>query len=569
MVKDANNNPLGGVTVTFTAPASGASGTFASGTFAGGTTATATTNGSGLATAPTFTANGTTGSYTVTATVSGVATPAAFNLTNNSSTSSGGGGGGGGGTTVGHVYSAAPVLIPSNGGEAITTGNTTSLSQGYANVLQDGTPNLSGLAIFGFTNNGIVVSETGVPASAPITSGRVYVGVNGPVNTGIAFANPNASSAVISFYFADLNGNTTNQGSFTLNGYSQTAAFMNQAPFNGSSSMEGTFTFSSSGPVATIALRGLTNERGDFIMSTLPVSPLPGIAGKNPVVLPHFADGGGWTTQIILTNLYDTPTSGYLQFFSPGDSTQGGAVLSMSINGVMGNTFNYTIPGHSAVRYVTGNLSPSVQAGSVQLTSSDGYTPSMSAVFSYRNNGVTVTEAGVSAVPTSTAFRMYSEISSDPTNSIASGVALANPTGSSVTVTIQAVGMNGISTLPALNLTLPPNGQSAQFVNQLFPNLVVPFRGFLTFTATSPVSITGLRTRYNARNDFLITTTPARDDNAFSSSGLTGSGLVFPDVVSGAGYTTELIIYGGSAATGTLWFGAVDPSVLSTLSLVQ
>jgi len=55
-----------GVTVTFTGPSSGARGTFAGGT----TTATATTNSSGVATAPTFTANGTTGTYTVTATVS-------------------------------------------------------------------------------------------------------------------------------------------------------------------------------------------------------------------------------------------------------------------------------------------------------------------------------------------------------------------------------------------------------------------------------------------------------------------------------------------------------------------
>jgi hypothetical protein len=457
-----------------------------------------------------------------------------------------------------------PVLIPSNGGQVVTTGNPSSLSMGYATVEQDGSPTLSGLAIFGFSNNGIVVSETGVPASAPITSGRIYVRVNGPLNTGIAFANPNQVPAVISFYFTDLNGNTTNQGSFSLNGYSQIAAFMNQAPFNAAGSMEGTFTFSSSGPVAAIALRGLTNERGDFIMSTLPVSPLPATQVNNPVVLPQFADGGGWTTQVILTNLYDTPTSGFLQFFGPGDRTQGGSVLSMSLNGVTGNTFNYTIPGHSAVRFVTGNSSPSVQVGSVQLNSNDASTPSMSAVFSYRNNGVTVTEASVSAVPMGTAFRMYSEVSSDPTDSIASGVAITNPSGSPVTVSVQAAGMNGISTLPALSLTLPPNGQLAQFVNQLFPSLVVPFHGFLKFTATGPIAITGLRTRYNARNDFLITTTPARDDNALSSSGLTGSGLVFPDVVSGGGYTTELIIYGGSAATGTLWLGALNPTVLLT-----
>ena len=76
-VRDAGSNPVSGVTVTFTAPGSGASARFS-----GLTTATAVTNASGIATAPTLTANGTTGTYAVTATAPGVATPASFNLTN-------------------------------------------------------------------------------------------------------------------------------------------------------------------------------------------------------------------------------------------------------------------------------------------------------------------------------------------------------------------------------------------------------------------------------------------------------------------------------------------------------
>jgi hypothetical protein len=78
-VLDNGNNPVPSITVTFTAPGSGASGKFANSTV----TTTATTNGSGVATASTFTANGTSGSYTVNATVAGVATPGAFSLTNN------------------------------------------------------------------------------------------------------------------------------------------------------------------------------------------------------------------------------------------------------------------------------------------------------------------------------------------------------------------------------------------------------------------------------------------------------------------------------------------------------
>jgi uncharacterized membrane protein len=77
MVSDMNG-PVMGATVTFTAPPAGASGTFPGNL----TSSTAVTNGSGIATAPAFTANSTAGNYTVTATVAGAASPANFALTN-------------------------------------------------------------------------------------------------------------------------------------------------------------------------------------------------------------------------------------------------------------------------------------------------------------------------------------------------------------------------------------------------------------------------------------------------------------------------------------------------------
>ena len=75
LVKDAYGNAVPGAAVTFTAPASGASGTFAG-------SATVTSDSNGAAEAPVFTANGTAGSYAVTASCGGVALPASFGLTN-------------------------------------------------------------------------------------------------------------------------------------------------------------------------------------------------------------------------------------------------------------------------------------------------------------------------------------------------------------------------------------------------------------------------------------------------------------------------------------------------------
>jgi beta-lactamase superfamily II metal-dependent hydrolase len=75
-VRDGSNNPINGAGVTFTAPGSGASGTFTG----GGTSASVITDASGIATAPVFTANATTGTYNVTATTAALNTT--FSMTN-------------------------------------------------------------------------------------------------------------------------------------------------------------------------------------------------------------------------------------------------------------------------------------------------------------------------------------------------------------------------------------------------------------------------------------------------------------------------------------------------------
>jgi adhesin/invasin len=78
LVKDAGGNPLSGKSVTFTAPAGGASGTFAGNT----TTATAVTDANGRATSPVFTANHISGTFTVTGSVAAVFGSATFSLSN-------------------------------------------------------------------------------------------------------------------------------------------------------------------------------------------------------------------------------------------------------------------------------------------------------------------------------------------------------------------------------------------------------------------------------------------------------------------------------------------------------
>jgi len=76
-VQDQFSHPSAGVSVVFTVPATGASGTFANGT----NTTTALTNSNGTATATVLTAGFTRGPFTATALAAGIATPASFSET--------------------------------------------------------------------------------------------------------------------------------------------------------------------------------------------------------------------------------------------------------------------------------------------------------------------------------------------------------------------------------------------------------------------------------------------------------------------------------------------------------
>ena len=80
-----------------------------------------------------------------------------------------------------------PFSVPDRGGFSVTSQGTSSeLRVGYGQVETD--PGMTppvGLAIFGSRPNGILVSEAGVPASAPVLEGRIFAETDGPVRTGL------------------------------------------------------------------------------------------------------------------------------------------------------------------------------------------------------------------------------------------------------------------------------------------------------------------------------------------------------------------------------------------------
>ena len=66
-----------------------------------------------------------------------------------------------------------------------------------------------------------------------------------------------------------------------------------------------------------IGLRGRYNERRDFLISTTPAANESIVSPTGDVFFPYLAEGGGYTTQFILSSPSGAlPSSGWLRFYS-------------------------------------------------------------------------------------------------------------------------------------------------------------------------------------------------------------------------------------------------------------
>src|SRR6266581_1094485 len=134
-----------------------------------------------------------------------------------------------GGTTGTKSFS-----LPDGGTNSFQSSGTGSvLTAGYARIQPDSNSIApAGIAVYGLRRGGTLISETGVPVSAMVTSGLLYAEVSGSVKTGLAIANPNNDDVKIEYV---VTGSTDVQnsisGSFTISGNTQIAKFLDEWPF--------------------------------------------------------------------------------------------------------------------------------------------------------------------------------------------------------------------------------------------------------------------------------------------------------------------------------------------------
>jgi len=104
-----------------------------------------------------------------------------------------------------------------------------------------------------------------------------------------------------------------------------------------------------------------------------------------------------------------------------------------------------------------------------------------------------------------------------------------------------------VSTGLTNSMVLPGNGQLVMFLDEIpgFAGVPNPFQGVLRISTSSAegMTVVGLRGRYNERQDFLITTTQPTNETAVVNL----PEQFFAHFADGGGYTTQFILYNGSA----------------------
>jgi photosystem II stability/assembly factor-like uncharacterized protein len=468
------------------------------------------------------------------------------------------GGTNGNGVFARGALTEVPLTMPAGGGSSISTvGPVDEPSSGYA-VLTVGTGDAPyGTAVFGYRQNGVLVSEVGVPASPPTRAARFFVdsrtGVSsGPgtgtidISTGFAAVNGVDAPALLDLKLRDNFGTILSQGSVRLARGEHIAKFLNQlAPdfvlpqrlsADGTASLE----ITSDQPTSVIALRLTINQRGDVLLTSTPVADLGKAPPILPLLFPQIADGGGYQTTLILMNTSNTVEAGAIDFYrndgTPLRVSPGGA-------GMPDSRFLYTLVAGAFLRIVTDGSPSDVNVGWASLTPDEGTTtPVGAAIFSYTTSGVLITESGVAATLPTTHARIFI----DKSGSHDTGIAVANPGSSGIRVTATAYQLDGVTPAgvgPA-TVDLASLGHDAKFAGELNPNLRAGFTGVLDLASTEPFAALTLRSLTNSRGDFLITTFPTADANQPPPTP-----LVFPQIADGGGYQTQIILLSTSGGT--------------------
>ena len=324
-------------------------------------------------------------------------------------------------------------------------------------------------------SEGAPTAEAGVNAAAvPATRFVTFAEQGeGQFGTGVAYANPSATAALVTFTARDTAGEVLPSVNRTLSPGGHAAHGMSEL-FD-LTSFTGSIEVTSTEPIVSLSL----NFEADPVFSSLPPGELDASAqGSTTYYFPHLAVGASWQTTITYINYSPEEVSCQTDFISDHGTP---LMVSFAALGTVVSRTDVLPPGGSVHQETNVDLSAPLAPGWARATCSGPVKASL--LFRRRNSeGAPTAEAGVNAaaVP-ATRFVTFAE---QGEGQFGTGVAYANPSDTSATVTFTARDAAG-ATLPSVNRTLSPGGHAAHGMSELFD--LTSFTGSIEVTSTEPI----------------------------------------------------------------------------------
>ena len=327
-----------------------------------------------------------------------------------------------------------------------------------------------------YDSAGLAVAEAGVnaaaaPASRFVTFAEQAAGLAG---TGVAYANPSDTAAVITFTAKDEAGRTLDSVDRTLTPGEHGA--QNMAGLFDLSSFTGSLEITSSEPIVTLSI----NAEAAPIFSSLPPGELdPSAQGPTTYYFPHLAVGASWQTTLTYINYSPQEVTCRTDFFS-GQGTP--LTVSFPARGMVDNRSDVLPPGGSVHEETDVGLSDPLVSGWARADCTGPLKASL--LFrQYDSAGAPTGEAGVNAA--SAAATRFVTFAEQAAGQAGTAVAYANPSDTAAAViTFTAKDAAG-RPLDSVDRTLMPGEHGAQNMAGLFS--LNSFTGSLEITSTEPI----------------------------------------------------------------------------------
>ena len=313
------------------------------------------------------------------------------------------------------------------------------------------------------------VNATAVPATRFVTFAEQGEGKFG---TGVAYANPSATAALLTFTAKDAAGEVLASVNRNLPPGGHGA--QNMAPLFGFTSFAGSLEITSTEPIVTLSL----NFEADPVFSSLPPGEVDDAAqGSTSYYFPHLAVGAGWQTTLTYINYSSEEVTCQTDFVSDQGSP---LMVSFAGLGTVVSRTDVLLPGGTVHEETNVELSAPLAPGWARANCSGPVKASL--LFRRFEGGVPTGEAGVNAaaVP-ATRFVSFAE---QGEGRLGTGVAYANLSDTAAPAHLYGQGRGG-EVLASLDRNLPAGGHGAQNMGPLFG--LASFTGSVEVTSTEPI----------------------------------------------------------------------------------